>query len=115
MAANADFLYRGMAGYLSRRSGIAVETVETAPWWEREHLLDREVAQLGAVCGLDYVRKASTSRPALELLGAPVPRGRRYGGRSVYYSDVVVRHDSPYRTFADLRGASWAYNEPGSH
>jgi phosphonate transport system substrate-binding protein len=28
---------------------------------------------------------------------------------------VVVRRDSPFRTFADLRGASWCYNEPLSH
>jgi phosphonate transport system substrate-binding protein len=41
-------------------------------------------------------------------------RGPRYGGRPIYYSDVVVRHDSPFQSFADLRGASWSYNEPGS-
>jgi phosphonate transport system substrate-binding protein len=38
----------------------------------------------------------------------------RYEGRPIYFSDVVVRADSPIRRFADLRGASWAYNEPGS-
>jgi len=27
----------------------------------------------------------------------------------------VVRQDSPFRTFADLRGCTWAYNEPRSH
>jgi phosphonate transport system substrate-binding protein len=32
----------------------------------------------------------------------------------VYYSDVIVRHDSPVGSFAELRGASWAYNEPAS-
>ena len=41
-------------------------------------------------------------------------RGARYGGRPVYFSDVVVRRDSPCRSFADLRGRSWAYNEPRS-
>jgi phosphonate transport system substrate-binding protein len=39
----------------------------------------------------------------------------RYEGQPVYFSDVVVRPDSRFRTFADLRGASWAFNEPGSH
>ena len=33
------------------------------------------------------------------------------GGRS----DVIVRADSPFLSFADLRGAVWAYNEPRSH
>jgi phosphonate transport system substrate-binding protein len=33
----------------------------------------------------------------------------------VYFSDVVVRADSPYASFDDLRGTRWAYNEPYSH
>jgi phosphonate transport system substrate-binding protein len=37
--------------------------------------------------------------------------GKRYGGRPVYFSDVVVRSDSSVQSFADLRGAAWAYNE----
>ena len=41
--------------------------------------------------------------------------GRRYQNCPVYFSDVVVHRDSPFRSFADLRGASWAYNEPRSH
>ncbi|HVO95571.1 MAG TPA: PhnD/SsuA/transferrin family substrate-binding protein, partial [Terriglobales bacterium] len=33
----------------------------------------------------------------------------------IYFSDVVVRRDSPFYSFAQLRGASWAFNEPNSH
>ena len=33
----------------------------------------------------------------------------------MYFSDVVVRRDSVYQSFRDLRGATWAYNEPRSH
>jgi phosphonate transport system substrate-binding protein len=33
----------------------------------------------------------------------------------VYYSDVIVRHDSPVTRLEDLEGRSWAYNEPASH
>src|SRR5262249_3147324 len=46
---------------------------------------------------------------------APIMQGARYDGRAIYFSDVVVRHDSAFRAFADLRGAAWACNEPGSH
>jgi len=38
-----------------------------------------------------------------------------YLGRPVYYSDVVVRADRPWRSFDALRGRSWAYNDPDSH
>jgi phosphonate transport system substrate-binding protein len=41
--------------------------------------------------------------------------GVRYQQRPIYFSDVVVRQTSPYHSFAELRGARWAYNEPGSH
>jgi phosphonate transport system substrate-binding protein len=40
--------------------------------------------------------------------------GARYQNRPIYFSDVVVRRDSPFTTFNDLRGATWAYNEVGS-
>jgi len=39
----------------------------------------------------------------------------RYGARPVYYSDVIVHADSSFRQFEDLRGGTWAYNEPGPH
>src|SRR5262249_51577568 len=41
--------------------------------------------------------------------------GPRYGGRPVYFTDVIVRHDHPARSIADLRGAVWSYNDTGSH
>jgi len=50
-----------------------------------------------------------------EPLAAPVLAGDRYGGRPVYFSDVIVARDSRFQSFADLRGASWAFNEPDSH
>jgi len=40
---------------------------------------------------------------------------RRYGARAIYYADVLVHAGSRFRTFEDLRGATWAYNEPESH
>jgi phosphonate transport system substrate-binding protein len=40
---------------------------------------------------------------------------RRYANRPIYYSDVIVLRESRHSTFEDLRGGSWAFNEPGSH
>jgi phosphonate transport system substrate-binding protein len=50
----------------------------------------------------------------VELFTAPVMLGARYEDKPIYYSDVLVRRDSPYLTFNDLRGARWVFNEPGS-
>jgi phosphonate transport system substrate-binding protein len=69
----------------------------------------------GFICGLPYVDLADQAPPAVVPLAAPVLQGPRYQGRPVYFSDVVVRRDSPFRAFADLRGARWSYNDPDSH
>jgi phosphonate transport system substrate-binding protein len=115
MADNAAPTYRAIAAYLSQRLGLAVQLVEDVPWQQREQLLDAGLAQVGFICGLPYVQKHDRAAPLVELLAAPVMAAERYGGQPIYFSDVVVRHDSPLHSFADLRGARWAYNEPGSH
>jgi phosphonate transport system substrate-binding protein len=63
---------------------------------------------------MPYVWKADRQPATVELVAAPVMQHPRYQGRPVYYSDVIVRRDSGYHSFADLRGATWAYNEPHS-
>lgn len=67
------------------------------------------------VCGLAYVELARRGAAPVEPIAAPLLQGPRYGGRPVYYSDVIVHRDCPARSFAELRGRSWAYNEPFSH
>jgi phosphonate transport system substrate-binding protein len=71
-------------------------------------------ADIALVCGLAYVERTQRGDCPVEPIAAPVLCGARYGGRPIYFSDVIVRHDSPCRCFADLRGRSWAYNEPHS-
>jgi phosphonate transport system substrate-binding protein len=67
------------------------------------------------ICGLPYVRMKSQDTCPVELLVAPVLYGERYQHKPIYFSDVVVRRDSPYASFDDLRGCVWAYNERASH
>jgi ABC-type phosphate/phosphonate transport system substrate-binding protein len=111
---NAAYTCREIAGYIGDQLGTPTEFVEDISWQEREQWLDAGRAQVGWICGLPYVWKADREPPPIELVAAPVMRHPRYGGRPVYYSDVIVHRDNPYRDFADLRGASWAYNEPHS-
>jgi phosphonate transport system substrate-binding protein len=63
---------------------------------------------------LPYVRLVRRNPLSIVPLAAPVITGERYGGRPIYYSDVIVRADSSFESFADLRGASWAYNDERS-
>lgn len=115
MAENTEVFCSAAAAYLQDQLGIRVEYVTGIPWQERERLFDAGAIHILWLCGLPYVQKADRAEDRMELLAVPVPAGARYQDRPIYFSDVVVRQDSRYCSFADLRGASWAYNEPRSH
>ena len=103
--------YRFIAEYVGQRLGLPTELVVG----ERFAAFAEGETDVGFICGLPYVQLTRQNPPPVELLAAPVLQGARYGGRPVYFSDVIVRRDSPFQSFADLRGRSWSYNDPDSH
>jgi phosphonate transport system substrate-binding protein len=111
LAPNMLPVYRFLADRVGERLGRPVELVVGSSFDQFE----RGEADLGVICGLPYVWLAARQRPPVQPLAAPVLAGDRYAGRPVYYSDVVVRHDSPISCLEELGGRSWAYNEPASH
>src|SRR5262245_48443164 len=115
MAENADFICRQITQYIAERLKIAAEFINDMPWQERERLLDAGQIHVCWICGLPYVWKADQPVSRIELLAAPVMSGERYRNRPIYFSDVVVHRESDFKTIADLRGASWVYNESRSH
>jgi len=115
MAENTEPFCRALARYFQNKIGIETEYVSGIPWQERERMFDAGEIQMLWLCGLPYVHKAELLRTRVELLAVPVPIGRRYENRPVYFSEVVVHRQSAYRCFSDLRGRAWAFNEPRSH
>jgi phosphonate transport system substrate-binding protein len=111
LAPNMLPVYRLLADRIGERLGRRVELVVGSSFDQFE----RGEADLGVICGLPYVWLAARQPPPVEPLAAPVLAGDRYAGRPIYYSDVIVRNDSPITCLEDLRGRSWAYNEPASH
>lgn len=67
--------------------------------WARDDL------GLAMMCGLPFAQRAQ--RPM--LIAAPLPSPARYGGRPVYFTDIVVRGDAPYRTLQDTFGGVLGY------
>jgi phosphonate transport system substrate-binding protein len=111
LAPNMAPVYRYLAGRIGERLGRPVELVVGSSFDQFE----RGEADLGVICGLPYVWLADRRPAPVQPLAAPVLAGDRYGGRPVYYSDVIVRPGSPITCLEELRGCSWAYNEPASH
>jgi phosphonate transport system substrate-binding protein len=111
LAPNMAPVYRFLAERMGERLGRRVELVVGGSFDQFE----RGQADLGVICGLPYVWLADRRPVPVQPLAAPVLAGDRYGGRPVYYSDVIVRRDSPITSLEELGGCSWAYNEPASH
>jgi phosphonate transport system substrate-binding protein len=111
LAPNMLPVYRFLAARIGDRLGRPVELVVGSSFGQFE----QGEADLGVICGLPYVWLAARRPTPVEPLAAPVLAGDRYGGRPIYYSDVIVRDDSPITCLEELRGCTWAYNEPASH
>jgi phosphonate transport system substrate-binding protein len=111
LAPNMLPVYRFLADRIADRLGRPVVLVAGTSFDQFEH----GQADLGVICGLPYVWLADRRPAPVEPLAAPVLAGDRYGGRPIYYSDVIVHRDGPITCLEGLRGCSWAYNEPASH
>jgi phosphonate transport system substrate-binding protein len=101
-------LYELVTEEVGRRLGLPTELVVETSYESCE----RDQNEVCFVCSLPYV---VFERRGLDLavpVAAPVLQGERYGGRPIYFSDVIVHRDSPFESFLDLRGRSWAFNEP---
>jgi len=111
LAPNILPVYEAVAEEVGRRLGV-----ETELFIETDYeACARDENEVCFICSLPYVQfEREGASPAVPV-AAPVLIGERYGGRPIYFSDVIVHVDSPFRSFLDLRGHSWAYNEPRSH
>jgi phosphonate transport system substrate-binding protein len=104
-------VYEAITEEVGRRLGVVTELVVETSY----ESCKRDENDVCFVCSLPYV---TFERQGFDLaipVAAPVLAGERYGQQPIYFSDVIVRRDSPIHSFLDLRGRSWAYNEPLSH
>lgn len=108
LAPNMFPVYHHLIGYLGDQLGLSTELAVGANY---DELFDYDAC---FICGLPYTLYTAPRRlpSALEAIAAPILQGDRYQNLPIYFSDVIVHRDSPYQSFADLRGCSWAYNEP---
>ncbi len=110
----SPFLYRTyeyIAEYVGKYIGCSTPLHTGQSLEEFAH----NTADVGFLCGLQYVHMQNRPACPIELLVAPVLQGQRYQHRPIYYSDVIVRTDSPFSSFEELEGCTWAYNELVSH
>ena len=111
LAPNMLPVYQAIADEVGSRLGMTTELVVETDYENCRN----DINDICFVCSLPYVVFERQGISPAEPIAAPVLEGDRYDGKPVYFSDVIVHRDSPARSFTDLRGMSWAYNEPLSH
>ena len=110
LAPNLLPLYEFIALHAGRQLGLSTEMAVGSSYAQ----LSSRAVDVAFVCGLPYVEMSRGGEAPVEPLAAPILRGNRFGGRAIYFSDVIVHRASRWQSFTDLRGCSWAYNEPHS-
>ena len=101
-------LYQAVVDAVGRKLGVGTELIVETSY---EACLE-DLNDVCFVCSLPYVMYERQGISLAVPIAAPILSGARYMGAPVYFSDVIVHRDSPFRSFLDLRGRSWAYNEP---
>ena len=108
LAPNMMSVYQAIADEVGARLRLSTELVVETDYENCRN----DVNDVCFVCSLPYVHFEREGVAPAVPLAAPVLQGDRYSGRPIYFSDVIVRAESDIHSFADLRGRSWAYNEP---
>lgn len=108
LAPNMTPVYRAIADAVGERLGMSTELIVEDDYESCRN----DVNDVCFVCSLPYATFEREGISPAEPVAAPVLLGERYGGKPIYFSDVIVRKNDPAESFFDLRGRSWAYNEP---
>jgi len=101
-------VYQAIADEIGSGLGVSTELVVETDYENCRN----DVNDVCFVCSLPYVAFEREGVSPAVPIAAPVLQGARYGGLPIYFSDVIVHADSGISSFSELRGRSWAYNEP---
>lgn len=104
-------VYEEITKYIAGKTGLRVEFVTGLSYSTINEMLSSGAVDCGFICGYPYVVMHDQQKPAVDLLAAPIMKAPRYKGQPKYYSDLIVRKDSPYKTIHDLKGRTYAYND----
>jgi ABC-type phosphate/phosphonate transport system substrate-binding protein len=102
-SARAD--WKALLAWVLARAGLAWEVIDYDAPAPLSALWAREDLGLAMMCGLPF----SQREPRPTLIAAPVPSPARYGGRPVYFTDIVVRADAACERLEDTFGGVVGY------
>jgi phosphonate transport system substrate-binding protein len=115
-------VYRDIARYLSDKLDADVRVISGTSYDESNMLLEQGIIQVGFICGLPYVQEHAEGKvslvaiPVMAADAGQIPGTPGYAAvPGKYYSYTIVRKDSPYQSWQDLKGKSYVFNEMTSN
>jgi ABC-type phosphate/phosphonate transport system substrate-binding protein len=102
--------WRALLEWVIERADVRAEVIDYPPPQPLSSLWARPDLGCAFICGYPYASAA----PKPVLLAAPVPSPSAYGGKPVYWSNLVVRADAPLVRLDDIFGRRFAYSTEDS-
>jgi ABC-type phosphate/phosphonate transport system substrate-binding protein len=103
-------LWRALLSAVSAQAGVPLTLLDHDQPAPIDELWRRTDQGAVFMCGLPFSR----AEPPPVLVAAPVPSPAEFNGAAQYWSDLVVREDSAFRTVEDTFGQRIALTVPGS-
>jgi ABC-type phosphate/phosphonate transport system substrate-binding protein len=103
-------LWRALLSQIFANARLPVTLFEHPEPAPMDELWQRTDKAAVFMCGLPF----SLAEPSPLLVAAPVPAHAAFKGEGRYWSDFVVRTDSPYRTMPETFGKRIAFTVPES-
>lgn len=97
--------WRTVLQWVVDRAGVECQVIDYPPPLPIAELWSRPDMGCAFMCGYPVAR--SSPRPV--LLAAPVPALQRCGGKPLYWTDIVVRADSPIQDITGTFGHRFAF------
>jgi len=110
VGAQSAELWRELLSAVAAQAGLNVEVIEHAPPAAIDDLWHRTDLAAVFMCGLPY----SCANPQPTLIAAPVPSPAEFAGLPKYWSELVVRIDSPYEDLQSTFGGKLCLTAPNS-
>ncbi|MFO1322567.1 MAG: PhnD/SsuA/transferrin family substrate-binding protein [Burkholderiales bacterium] len=97
--------WRTLLEWVVARAGVACDVVDYPAPQPLPDLWSRADMGCAFMCGYPF----ALANPRPTLLAAPVPDVPRCGGEPIYWTDIVVRADSPLTSLADVLHRRFAW------
>jgi len=115
-------VYKDIATYISQQINSNVQVISGTNYQESNMLLEQGIIQVGFVCGLPYTKLAKQKSVSLIAIPVIAPRENTRGleanyknSPGNYYSYTIVHKDSSIKSWQDLKGRSYVYNDKHSN